>query len=90
MSTTIEVTGGLTVEQAAAKAGANIRQQAEARKFALHTKAVCMADRVVIQFALTSMREMQMAATYYNGKRMTDRTITTWLPSGTLLDVYSA
>jgi hypothetical protein len=49
-----------------------------------------MADRVVLQFALTSMREMQMAATYYNGKRMTDRTITTWLPSGTLLDVYSA
>jgi hypothetical protein len=90
MGTTIKTTGGLTVEEAAAKAGANNRQQAEARKFALHTKAVCMADCVVLQFALTGMRELQMAATYYNGKRMTDRTITTWLPSGTMLDVYSS
>lgn len=90
MSTIIEVVGGQTVEKAAAKAGANIRQQAEARKFALHTKAVCMADRVMLQFAMRGGRELQMCATYYNGKRMTDRTITTWLPSGTLLEVRGA
>ena len=90
MSCTIELNQASTVEQAARKAGANAKQQAEARKFALHTKAVCMADRVSLQFAMTGRRELKMCATYYNGRRMTDRTIVTWLESGKLAEVEHA
>ncbi len=87
MSTIIEVVGGQTAENAAAEAGANSRQQAEVRKFALHTKAVCGAERVILQFIVTNVGKLQMFSAYYSGQQMTLRTITTWLPSGTLLDV---
>lgn len=82
MSCIIELVQGSTVEQAAANAGANVRQQAAAREFALHTKAVCLSDRVILQFIVTKLGELKMAATYINGRRMTDRQIVTWSASG--------